>query len=77
MGGRCRGRAPSLTCDRAAPLEAKMEATYRIISQADGTFAAERTVPGQDPVISGHYKTEAEARAHIAELKKMVPLDRD
>lgn len=39
-----------------------MEATYRIISQADGTFAVERTEPGKEPVVTGHFKTEAEAR---------------
>jgi hypothetical protein len=49
-----------------------MEASYRIVSQADGTFAIERTEPGKEPVISGHFKTEAEARHHIAELKKLA-----
>jgi hypothetical protein len=56
---------------------AVMEASYRIVSQADGTFAVERTEPGKDPVISGHFKTEAEARAHVADLKKAAPQDRD
>jgi hypothetical protein len=41
---------------------AVMEASYRIFSQADGTFAVERTDPGTEPVVSGHFKTEAEAR---------------
>lgn len=50
-----------------------MEATYRIISQADGTFAIERTEPGKEPAITGHFKTEAEARHHIADLKKLAP----
>jgi hypothetical protein len=47
-----------------------MEATYRIISRADGTFAVERTEPGKAPVITGHFKTEDEARAHVANLKR-------
>jgi hypothetical protein len=50
-----------------------MEASYRIVSQADGTFAVERTDPGKEPVITGHFKTEAEARHHIADLKKLAP----
>jgi hypothetical protein len=54
-----------------------MEASYRIVSQTDGTFAVERTEPGEAPVVSGHFKTEAEARAYVADLKKMAPQDRD
>jgi hypothetical protein len=54
-----------------------MEASYRIISLADNTFAIERTEPGKEPVVSGHFKTEDEARAHVADLKKMAPQDRD
>jgi hypothetical protein len=54
-----------------------MEAFYRIVSQADGTFAVERTELGKEFVVSGHFKTEAEARAHIADLAKMAPQDRD
>jgi len=54
-----------------------MEASYRIVSQADGTFAVERAEPGKEPVISGHFKTEAEARARVADVKKMAPQDRD
>lgn len=54
-----------------------MEASYRIVGQADGTFAVERTEPGKERVVSGHFKTEAEARAHVADLKKMTPHDRD
>jgi len=50
-----------------------MEAIYRIISQADGTFAIERTVPGKAPVIIDHFKSEEEARAHVADLKKLPP----
>jgi len=50
-----------------------MEASYRIVGQADGTFAIERTEPGKEPVITGHFKTEAEARRHIADLKKLAP----
>jgi hypothetical protein len=50
-----------------------MEATYRIISQADGTFAVERTEPGKPPVVTGHFKTEKEAHAHVADLKKRPP----
>ena len=50
-----------------------MEATYRIISQADGTFAIERTEPGKESVISGCFKTEEEARHHVAELKRRPP----
>jgi hypothetical protein len=50
-----------------------VEASYRIVSQADGTFAVERTEPGKEPVLSGHFKTDAEARAHVANLKKMAP----
>jgi hypothetical protein len=50
-----------------------MEATYRIISHADGTFAVERTEPGKPPVVTGHFKTEQEARAHVADLKKRPP----
>jgi hypothetical protein len=50
-----------------------MEATYRIISQADGTFAIERTEPGKEPVVTGHFKTEEEARRCIADLKKLAP----
>ena len=53
-----------------------VEASYRIIRQADGTFAVERTEPGREPVISGHFNTEAEARSHVADLKKMGPLTR-
>jgi hypothetical protein len=66
------------SCLRASlPREMSMEASYRIVSQADGTFAVERTEPGKEFVVSGHFKTEAEARAHIADLKKMAPQDRD
>jgi hypothetical protein len=54
-----------------------MEAFYRIVSQADGTFAVERTEPGKERVVSGHFKTEAAARARVADLKKMPPQDRD
>jgi hypothetical protein len=54
-----------------------VEATYRIIRQADGTFAVERTEPGKEPVISGHVKTEAEARSHVEDLKKMALRNRD
>ena len=54
-----------------------MEASYRIVSQADGTSVVERTEPGKEPVISGHFTPEAEARAHLADLKKMAPQDRD
>jgi hypothetical protein len=54
-----------------------MEAIYRILSQADGTFAVERTEPGREPVVSGHFRTEAEARAHVADLKRTAPQDRD
>jgi hypothetical protein len=50
-----------------------MEATYRIVSQADGTFAIERTVPGKAAVLTGRYKTVEEARGHIADLKKLPP----
>jgi hypothetical protein len=50
-----------------------MEAAYRIISQSDGTFAIERTEPGKAPVITGHFKTEEEARVHVANLKKLPP----
>jgi hypothetical protein len=49
-----------------------MEASYRIVSQADGTFAVERTEPGKEPVLSGHFKTEVGARVHIAALKGMA-----
>ena len=52
---------------------AAMEASYRIISQADGTFAIERTEPGKEPVVTGHFKTEEEARHHIADLKTLAP----
>jgi len=54
-----------------------VEASYRIVSQADGTFAVERTEPGKAPVLTGHFKTEDAARAHVADLKKMAPQDRD
>jgi hypothetical protein len=50
-----------------------MEATYRVISQADGSFAIERTEPGKAPAITGHFKTEEEARAHVANLKRLPP----
>ena len=50
-----------------------MEATYRIISHADGRFAVERTEPGKPPVVTGHFKTEQEARAHVADLRKRPP----
>jgi hypothetical protein len=50
-----------------------VKASYRILSQADGTFAVERTEPGKGPVITGHFKTEEEARAHVADLKKLPP----
>ena len=53
-----------------------MEASYRIVSQADGTFAIERTEPGKEPVITGHYKTEEEARHHIAEAGALDRLTR-
>jgi hypothetical protein len=56
---------------------ATMEASYRIVSRVDGTFAVERTEPGKEPVTSGHFKIEAEARAHVADLKKLAPQDRD
>jgi hypothetical protein len=52
-----------------------VEAFYRIVSQADGTFAVERTEPNREPVISGHFKTEAEARAYVADQKNMAALD--
>jgi hypothetical protein len=51
-----------------------VEASYRIISQADGTFAVERTEPSKEPVVTGHFKTEEEARRHVAELKRLGPL---
>jgi hypothetical protein len=54
-----------------------LEASYRIVSQADGTFAVERTELGKEPVVSGHFKTEAEACAHVADLKRTGPQDRD
>jgi hypothetical protein len=44
------------------------EPSYRIISQADATFAIERTGPNGDQVISGHFQTEAEARSYVAKL---------
>jgi hypothetical protein len=50
-----------------------MEATCRIISHADGTFAVERTESGKPPVVTGHFKTEKEARAHVADMKKRPP----
>ena len=50
-----------------------MEASYRIVSRADGTFAIERTEHGKEPVITGHFKTEGEARHHVADLKKLAP----
>jgi hypothetical protein len=50
-----------------------MEAAYRIVSQADGTFAVERTEPGKSPVVTGHFKTEKEARAHVADPRKRPP----
>lgn len=49
-----------------------MEASYRIVSQADGTFAVERTEPGRKPIISERFKTEAEARTYVANQKKMA-----
>jgi hypothetical protein len=66
--------ATSASCLRASlPRGMNVEASYRIVSQADGTFAVERTEPGKEPVLSGPFKTEAEARAHVANLKKMAP----
>jgi hypothetical protein len=50
-----------------------VEASYRILSETDGTFAIERTEPGKAPVITGHFKTEEEARAHVADLKRLPP----
>jgi len=50
-----------------------MEAAYSIVSQADGTFAVERTEPGKSPVVTGHFKTEKETRAHVADLRKRPP----
>jgi hypothetical protein len=50
-----------------------MEASYRIVNQADGTFAIEGAEPGKEPIITGHFKTEAEVRRHIADLKKLAP----
>jgi putative tryptophan/tyrosine transport system substrate-binding protein len=32
---------------------------------------------GNQIVVSGHFSTEAEARAHVADLKRMAPQDRD
>jgi 3-hydroxymyristoyl/3-hydroxydecanoyl-(acyl carrier protein) dehydratase len=64
--------ATNASCLRA-PKRVNMEASYRIVSQADGTFAIERTEPAKEPVITGHFKTEAEARHHIADLKKLAP----
>ena len=43
----CRGRGP--VCNTSD----QMEAIYRIVSQADGTFAVERTEPGKEAVVSG------------------------
>jgi hypothetical protein len=54
-----------------------MAATYHIVSQVDGTFAVERTEPGKECVVTGHFKTEAEAPRHVADLKKLGPLERD
>jgi hypothetical protein len=54
-----------------------METFYRIVSQADGTFAIERTEPERKPVISGHFKTEAEARSYVASQENMAALDGD
>jgi hypothetical protein len=51
-----------------------VEASYRIISQADGTFAVERTEPSKEPVVTGRFRTEEEARRHVAELKRLGPL---
>jgi hypothetical protein len=53
-----------------------VEASYRIVSQGDGTFVVERTEPGRKPVISGRFKTEAEARSYVADQKKMSARDR-
>jgi hypothetical protein len=47
-----------------------VEASYRIVSQADGTFAIERTEPGKELDTS---RPEEEARHHIADLKKLAP----
>ena len=41
----------------------------RIISQAVGTLAVERTEPGRENVVAGHLKTETEARRRITRFE--------
>ena len=48
------GTATSGSCLERACLGLSMEAFYRIVSQADGTFAVERTEIGKEPIVSGH-----------------------
>jgi hypothetical protein len=50
-----------------------MEPSYPIVCLSDGTFATERTELGNEPVVTGHFKVEEEARRHIADLKKSAP----
>lgn len=40
-------------------------ASYRIVSQADATFAVETRIPRHDPRFLASFKTEAEARKYI------------
>jgi hypothetical protein len=39
--------------------------SYRIISQADATFAVEATDPQRNRSVTGNFKTEDEARRYI------------
>jgi hypothetical protein len=40
-------------------------ASYRIVSQADATFAVETRIPKHDPCFLASFKTEAVARKYI------------
>jgi len=48
------------------------DATYRVISLSDGSFAVEVTIPDTYPTKVSGFATKAAARAWIAEHKRQV-----
>lgn len=48
------------------------EATYRVVSIADGAFAVEVTIPAASPTIVSSFPTEQAAEAWIASNKQRV-----
>jgi hypothetical protein len=48
------------------------EATYRVISLANGAFGVEVSIPDRNPTTVSVFKTEADAEAWIAEHRRRV-----